>query len=71
MMNYLATKMKIRGPFLVIAPLSTVIHWKREAERFTRLHPIIYHGDATSRDVLREFEFHVRDSNVFQIVFKS
>jgi len=63
MMNYLATKMKIRGPFLVIAPLSTVIHWKREAERFTRLHPIIYHGDATSRDVLREFEFHVRDSN--------
>jgi chromodomain-helicase-DNA-binding protein 7 len=26
---------KIRGPFLVIAPLSTLDHWKRTAEEWT------------------------------------
>ena len=34
----------IRGPFLVIAPLSTVCNWQREFENWTDMNAIIYHG---------------------------
>jgi hypothetical protein len=34
-MWHLFTVEKIRGPFLVIAPLSTISKWKREIEKWT------------------------------------
>ena len=34
----------IRGPFLVIAPLSTIPNWQREFEAWTDLNVIVYHG---------------------------
>ena len=34
----------IRGPFLVIAPLSTIPNWQREFEAWTDMNVIIYHG---------------------------
>jgi chromodomain-helicase-DNA-binding protein 7 len=34
---------KIRGPFLVIAPLSTLDHWKKVAEEWTYMNTILYH----------------------------
>lgn len=34
----------IRGPFLVIAPLSTIANWQREFESWSDLNVIIYHG---------------------------
>ncbi len=47
---------KIRGPFLVIAPLSTIPHWKREFENWTDMNAIVYHGNAESRALLRTYE---------------
>ncbi|KAJ4431427.1 hypothetical protein ANN_20024, partial [Periplaneta americana] len=34
----------IRGPFLVIAPLSTIPNWQREFEAWTDMNVIVYHG---------------------------
>lgn len=34
----------VRGPFLVIAPLSTIPNWQREFEAWTDLNVIVYHG---------------------------
>lgn len=34
----------IRGPFLVIAPLSTIPNWQREFEAWTELNVVVYHG---------------------------
>ncbi|KAG9341958.1 hypothetical protein JZ751_018275 [Albula glossodonta] len=34
----------IQGPFLVIAPLSTIANWEREFHTWTHLNVIVYHG---------------------------
>ncbi|XP_010464936.1 PREDICTED: ATP-dependent DNA helicase DDM1-like isoform X2 [Camelina sativa] len=42
------------GPYLVIAPLSTLSNWFNEITRFTpSINAIIYHGDKKHRDELR------------------
>ncbi|XP_009792124.1 ATP-dependent DNA helicase DDM1 isoform X1 [Nicotiana tabacum] len=42
------------GPYLVIAPLSTLSNWVNEIERFVpSINTIIYHGDKKQRDELR------------------
>ena len=47
----------MRGPFLVVAPLSVVMQWKREIHLWTDMDAIIYHGSQEDRDMLRRFEF--------------
>jgi len=34
----------IRGPFLVVVPLSTLGNWQREFETWTDMNSIVYHG---------------------------
>lgn len=34
----------INGPFLVVAPLSTIANWQREFEMWTDINTITYHG---------------------------
>lgn len=45
------------GPFLVVAPVSTLGHWQREVESLTDLYCVVYKGDATDRDTIRAHEF--------------
>jgi SNF2 family DNA or RNA helicase len=52
---------KIRGPFLVIAPLSTIAHWKREFEAWTEMNAIVYQGNAESREIIRTYEWYFFD----------
>jgi hypothetical protein len=47
----------IRGPFLIIAPLSTLSHWQRELAAWTSLNAVMYHGNATARDVIFKHEW--------------
>ncbi|KAK0131602.1 Lymphoid-specific helicase [Merluccius polli] len=43
----------VLGPFLVVAPLSTLPNWVREFKRFTPTVPVqLYHGDRVSRPQL-------------------
>jgi len=37
----------VNGPFLIIAPLSTIGNWQREFETWTDLNVVVYHGRYT------------------------
>ena len=50
-LSWLAENCGIQGPFLVVAPLSTLSHWKREADRWTRLRCTLLKGNAACRRV--------------------
>jgi len=55
--NELYTGRKILGPFLVLAPLSTLGHWQREFETWTEMNAIVYHGSTESRRIISEYEW--------------
>ena len=55
--NYIHNVHSCRGPFLIVAPLSTIPHWKREFENWTTLNTIVYHGNSQARDILRKYEW--------------
>eukprot|EP00588_Corethron_pennatum_P012262 CAMPEP_0194266774 /NCGR_PEP_ID=MMETSP0169-20130528/1566_1 /TAXON_ID=218684 /ORGANISM="Corethron pennatum, Strain L29A3" /LENGTH=2264 /DNA_ID=CAMNT_0039007537 /DNA_START=251 /DNA_END=7045 /DNA_ORIENTATION=+ len=46
-----------RGPYLVVAPLSTIAHWHREFTGWTECNAIVYHGTAEDRETIRSAEF--------------
>ncbi|CAB3373521.1 Hypothetical predicted protein [Cloeon dipterum] len=62
----------IRGPFLVVAPLSTIPNWQREFEAWTDLNVVVYHGSSASRNMLTEYEVFFKDTkgNVIKDVTK-
>ncbi|KAM4748295.1 chromodomain-helicase-DNA-binding protein 3-like [Rhinophrynus dorsalis] len=52
-----------RGPFLVSAPLSTIINWEREFQMWAPdFYVVTYTGDKDSRSVIRENEFSYQDN---------
>ncbi|KAM8973593.1 chromodomain-helicase-DNA-binding protein 3 [Pelodytes ibericus] len=52
-----------RGPFLVSAPLSTIINWEREFQMWAPdFYVVTYTGDKDSRAVIRENEFSYQDN---------
>ncbi|KAK8737028.1 hypothetical protein OTU49_004766 [Cherax quadricarinatus] len=54
-------KYGIRGPYLIIAPLSTIPNWQREFESWTDLNIIVYHGSQGSRNMILEYEMYYKD----------
>lgn len=56
--NYLNTVIGIRGPFLIVAPLITIPHWKREFENWTNMSVVVHHGTKESREIIRRSEFY-------------
>uniref|UniRef100_A0A8B9UZH3 DNA helicase n=1 Tax=Anas zonorhyncha TaxID=75864 RepID=A0A8B9UZH3_9AVES len=52
----------IRGPFLVIAPLSTITNWEREFNTWTGMNSIVYHGSLASRQMIQQYEMYCKDS---------
>ena len=54
-----------KGPFLIAAPLSTIINWEREAEQWCPdFYVVTYVGDRDSRAVIREHEFSFQEGAV-------
>ncbi|XP_056884414.1 chromodomain-helicase-DNA-binding protein 3 isoform X4 [Takifugu flavidus] len=54
-----------KGPFLVSAPLSTIINWEREFEMWAPdFYVVTYTGDKDSRAIIRENEFCFDDTAV-------
>ena len=41
----------VRGPFLVIAPLSTISNWQREFETWSDINAVVYHGRSVALHV--------------------
>ncbi|XP_069735241.1 chromodomain-helicase-DNA-binding protein 8 isoform X2 [Phaenicophaeus curvirostris] len=52
----------IRGPFLVIAPLSTITNWEREFSTWTEMNSIVYHGSLASRQMIQQYEMYCKDT---------
>lgn len=54
-----------KGPFLVSAPLSTIINWEREFEMWAPdFYVVTYTGDKDSRAIIRENEFSFDDTAI-------
>uniref|UniRef100_A0A8C5HF58 Chromodomain-helicase-DNA-binding protein 6-like n=1 Tax=Gouania willdenowi TaxID=441366 RepID=A0A8C5HF58_GOUWI len=56
--------MGIRGPFLIIAPLSTITNWEREFRTWTNMNVIVYHGSQISRQMILQYEMFHRNPQV-------
>lgn len=44
------------GPFLVVAPLTTLGHWAREIATWTTMDAVVFSGGAADREVLRKHD---------------
>ena len=55
--NILTTKYQNPGPYLVVLPLSTIGHWRREMEAWTDLNVVTLMGIKAARDVVVAYEF--------------
>uniref|UniRef100_A0A8C7HVX7 Chromodomain helicase DNA binding protein 6 n=1 Tax=Oncorhynchus kisutch TaxID=8019 RepID=A0A8C7HVX7_ONCKI len=53
--------MGLRGPFLIIAPLSTITNWEREFRTWTEINVIVYHGSQISRQMIHQYEMYHKD----------
>lgn len=74
LLDHLAKICKIRGPFLVIAPLSTLDHWKKISEEWTYLNTVIYHdqrGAEGRREVMNHDWYYTDVTNKGTITQKS
>jgi len=49
-------RMGNRGPFLVVAPLSTLEQWEREFRRWTDINAINFSGGKKSRQIISDYE---------------
>ncbi|WUR03902.1 chromatin-remodeling complex ATPase-like protein [Vairimorpha necatrix] len=58
--NSLFTKFEYNGPVLIVAPLSTLVHWEREFLAWTDLRVLIYHGSIQGRSMIAEYEFFIK-----------
>ncbi|GFO50432.1 chromodomain-helicase-DNA-binding protein 1, partial [Plakobranchus ocellatus] len=56
--SHLFNQYHLYGPYLLVVPLSTVVAWQREFDKWApEMNVIIYMGDVSSRTVLREQEW--------------
>lgn len=52
--SYLFNQYHLYGPFLLVVPLSTLVAWQRELDKWgPEMNVIVYIGDASSRAVVR------------------
>ncbi|CAO0794785.1 unnamed protein product [Mucor circinelloides] len=72
LLNDIYNAIRIRGPFLIIAPLSTIPHWTRAFGAWTDLNVIDFRGSVTARNLIVETEFHYQDAegNIIPNKFK-
>ena len=63
-LNEIHNTYHIRGPFLVIAPLSTIPHWHREFEAWTDMNVVVFHGNIPSRNLIVDTEYYYKDVTV-------
>ncbi|KAJ7562204.1 hypothetical protein O6H91_03G058800 [Diphasiastrum complanatum] len=69
MLESIRKKWRIRGPFLVIAPVSTLGHWQREIESLTDMNCVVYAGSQEDRMIIQEHEFHYPPSKTHDVKF--
>ena len=48
-------RLGVAGPFLVVAPLSTIQHWAREFSTWTAMRVVVLHGSAADRATIAKY----------------
>jgi len=57
-LNHLCEKQQIDGPFLVIAPATTLLNWQKECNIWCpTFNSVVYIGNQDSREIIRKKEF--------------
>ncbi|KAF0991775.1 hypothetical protein HZS_1156 [Henneguya salminicola] len=56
-------RLGIRGPFLIIAPLSTIGNWYKEFQSWSDFNVVVFHGAAASRNIIHRYELYFRREN--------
>jgi hypothetical protein len=62
-LEFRRTKANVRGPFLVVAPLTTLGHWRREIEVWTDMNVVCFMGSAVDRQIIVDHELHFREDS--------
>ncbi|KAJ3333445.1 choline dehydrogenase 7 [Blyttiomyces sp. JEL0837] len=60
-LDYIYRRCNVKGPFLIVTPLSTIGNWEREIRNWTDLNVVVYHGKDTARNLIVDTEFCYRD----------
>eukprot|EP01029_Cantina_marsupialis_P011035 TRINITY_DN2481_c1_g1_i1.p1 TRINITY_DN2481_c1_g1~~TRINITY_DN2481_c1_g1_i1.p1 ORF type:complete len:997 (+),score=256.68 TRINITY_DN2481_c1_g1_i1:123-3113(+) len=55
-LDYLYKREHLYGPFLIVAPLSTIPNWARETEKWTDMRCVVYQGNAAARSEITKYE---------------
>ena len=50
------------GPFLVVAPLTTLTHWQREVHKWTHMNAVIYDGSAADKAACFKWDFYTDEA---------
>ncbi|KAK8834661.1 choline dehydrogenase 6 [Tritrichomonas musculus] len=69
-LDYLDKKQEIHGPFLIVAPLSTIPHWEREINEWSSLSSITYYGGQGRRKYLKKYEMFYPQPNANIVMFQ-
>ncbi|KAH0789190.1 F/Y-rich N-terminus family protein [Histomonas meleagridis] len=63
-LKYLSDNHKRHGPFLIVAPLSTIPHWEREIEEWTNFKTLTFCGSSSKRKALKQYELFYEGTNI-------
>ncbi|CAI2362631.1 unnamed protein product [Moneuplotes crassus] len=60
-LDHIAKTTKVFGPFLIVAPLSTLDHWVRVVQDWTYLNPVLYYDSkgGNGRQALMDWEWYM------------
>ncbi|KAL4095943.1 hypothetical protein PRIC1_009310 [Phytophthora ramorum] len=63
LIEHMRSEESVRGPYLIVVPLSTIQHWRREIESWTDLNVCVYHdiGDRTTKFTAKDMRAVIRD----------
>lgn len=60
-MEFRRSKANVKGPFLVVAPLTTLGHWRREIETWTDMNVVCFMGGKEDRAIIEDHELYFRE----------
>lgn len=53
----LRNQQHVTGPFLIVGPLSTMIHWQREIYEWSKFELLLFNGSKARRKIMKDYMF--------------